>query len=204
MVMVEDTAAFPIEALVQLVADALDRAGVEQTNGQVSVAPTERTLRYYRTRGLLDPPAGHRGRTALYVRRHVLQVLAIKRLQAADMPLHEVQQRLLGRSDADLAEIAGVDPFTIIGTPGPTPAPTARGFWTHRPAVAAATPTAPPVFQRITGLQLDSGVRLTFPATRELTESDRAALTAALAGVVTCLRERRLVPDQLDIERTTP
>lgn len=201
-------AAFPIEALVQLVADALDRAGVEQTNGQVSVAPTERTLRYYRTRGLLDPPAGHRGRTALYVRRHVLQVLAIKRLQAADVPLHEVQQRLVGRSDAELAGIAGVDLSTIerseeASRPVSVTAAT-RGFWTHRPAVAAGETTAPPTFHRIAGLQLDSGVRLTFPATRELTESDRDALTAALAGVVTCLHERRLVADQLDTERTTP
>jgi DNA-binding transcriptional MerR regulator len=215
--MTDETAAFPIDALVQLVAEALDRAGVEQTNGQVSAAPTERTLRYYRTRGLLDPPAGHRGRTALYVRRHVLQVLAIKRLQAADVPLHEIQQQLLGRSDAELAGIAGIDASTIeeppavarrsswaVGRPGAPRGGAPRRFWADRPAATVATDTAQPSHPRIAGLQLDAGVRLTFPSTRDLTDADHAALTAALADVLACLRERRLTPDQPDVERTTP
>jgi DNA-binding transcriptional MerR regulator len=214
--MAEDTEAFPIDTLVRLVADVLRSTGVEQTNGQVSAAPTERTLRYYRTRGLLDPPAGHRGRTALYVRRHVLQVLAIKRLQAAEVPLHEVQQRLVGRTDAELADIAGVDIAGIdpavldVAHPGAstTMAPVARegrGFWAHRPVTAAArAATGPQPSWPIAGLQLASDVRLTFPSTRELTPSDREALTAAMTSVVACLRERSLLPDQLDIERTTP
>jgi DNA-binding transcriptional MerR regulator len=225
--MIEETAAFPIDALVWLVADALDRAGVEQTNGQVSAAPTERTLRYYRTRGLLDPPVGHRGRTALYVRRHVLQVLAIKRLQAADVPLHEIQQRLVGRSDADLAEIAGIDPSTIEDPPAGSrrrvgvrrqPAmareQAPQQFWADRPATApepapaaaagAGAGAAEPSHARIAGLELDAGVRLTFPSTRELTAADRTALVTAMADVLACLRVRRLAPDQPDVERTTP
>ena len=210
-----ETAAFPIDALVRLVADALAHAGVEQTNGQVSAAPTERTLRYYRTRGLLDPPVGHRGRTALYARHHVLQVLAIKRLQAAEVPLHEIQQRLVGRSDAELADIAGIDPSAIeepTAVPGRGPqsagrpaAPPGSGlFWAERPATLAAREGAPPDSPRIAGLQLPAGVRLTFPSTRDLTDADRTALAAAMADVVACLRERRLTPDHPDEERTTP
>jgi len=34
--------------------------------------------------------------------RHLLQLLAIKALQAVDLPLAEIQQRLYGRSDAEL------------------------------------------------------------------------------------------------------
>jgi len=59
---------------------AVDYSG--QANGRVREVPDMRTIRYYTTRGLLDPPAQMRGRTALYGKRHLLQLVAIKRLQA--------------------------------------------------------------------------------------------------------------------------
>jgi DNA-binding transcriptional MerR regulator len=208
---------FPIDELVRRVGYTLVQAGVRQTNGQVSEAPTERTVRYYRTRGLLDPPAGHRGRVALYASRHVLQVLAIKRLQAADVPLHEIQQRLVGRADAELAAIAGVQPAMVErpeGLPGergrdaaeaPSPAVRDASFWTDRPAAPSPGDRAAPSRHRIAGVQLPAGVRLTFPATRDLTEADLAALIAAAGEVLACLQERHLVPELRNVtERTTP
>ena len=217
---------FPIDELVRRVGRTLVQAGVRQTNGQVSEAPTERTLRYYRTRGLLDPPAGHRGRIALYAPRHVLQVLAIKRLQAAEVPLHEIQQRLVGRADAELAAIAGVEPSTVEqgerpddqagGPAGPAGLPAGPGdrpggpagrreFWADRPAAPAPGDVAARPRPRIAGLQLPAGVRLTFPATRDLTEADLSALIAAAGEVLACLQERHLVPELRDVtERTTP
>jgi hypothetical protein len=54
-------------------------------------------------------------------------------------------------------------------------------------------------------LQLPAGVRLTFPTTRDLTEADLSALTAAAGEVLACLQERHLVPELRDVtERTTP
>ena len=206
--MSDDAAAFPIDELVRRVVRALERVGVRQTNGQVSEAPTERTLRYYRTRGLLDAPAGHRGRTALYGPRHVLQVLAIKRLQASDVPLHEIQQRLVGRTDADLAAIAGVEASQVNQLTAVT---RRQDFWADRPAAPAFGGAHDPPAHRIAGLQLAAGVRLTFPASRDLTMADQAALSAAAELLIACLRERDLVPDpQHDsppsevVERTTP
>jgi DNA-binding transcriptional MerR regulator len=70
-------------------------------DGRVSAAPDARTVRYYTTLGLLDRPKIE-ARQARYDERHLLQLLAIKALQALDQPLAEIQQRLYARSDAEL------------------------------------------------------------------------------------------------------
>lgn len=75
-------------------------------NRQASSIPNKRALRYYTTIGLLERPVEMRGRTALYTWRHLLQVVAIKRLQAQGLTLVDVQQRISGRSDSALAAIA--------------------------------------------------------------------------------------------------
>ncbi len=74
--------------------------GAQQDN-RVSPVPDARTIRYYTTLGLIDRPTIN-GRQALYGRRHVLQVLSIKALQAINLPLSEIQTRLYGRSDSEL------------------------------------------------------------------------------------------------------
>src|SRR3954471_1396904 len=70
-------------------------------DARVSAAPDARTVRYYATLGLLDRPRIE-GRQARYGERHLLQLLAIKALQAVELPLAEIQQRLYARSDAEL------------------------------------------------------------------------------------------------------
>src|SRR4051794_9821068 len=77
-----------------------------QASGRVRDLPDRRTVRYYTTHGLVDRPAEFRGRVALYGRRHLLQLVAIKRLQTAGMTLAEVQARLLGRTDRALEKLA--------------------------------------------------------------------------------------------------
>src|SRR6185437_9874632 len=85
-------------------------------NGRVRDVPDRRTIRYYTTLGLLDRPAEFRGRTAYYGRRHLLQLVAIKRLQARGRSLAEVQQQLLGATDAELARLAGLAPVEPTAT----------------------------------------------------------------------------------------
>src|SRR5256885_15960856 len=75
-------------------------------DARVSAAPDARTVRYYTTLGLLDRPRIE-NRQARYGERHVLQLLAIKALQAFDLPLAGIQQRLYARSDAELAQLVG-------------------------------------------------------------------------------------------------
>lgn len=85
---------------------------------RVSAAPDARTIRYYATLGLLDRP-GFEGRQARYGRRHLLQLLAIKALQADALPLAEVQARLYGRSDGELEAIVAA--AVRERTAGPSP-----------------------------------------------------------------------------------
>src|SRR3954464_9955240 len=83
---------------------AVDYPG--QPSGRVREVPDRRTVRYYTTLGLIDRPADVRGRTALYTTRHLLQLVAIKRLEAGGPSLAEVQARLVGQPDSALRELA--------------------------------------------------------------------------------------------------
>src|SRR5947208_8484092 len=91
-----------IEELSAQVALALSVDYAGQGNGRVRDVPDLRTIRYYTTLGLVDRPAAMRGRTGLYGRRHLLQLVAIKRLQTKGLTLAELQGRLVGLTDSEL------------------------------------------------------------------------------------------------------
>ena len=57
-------------------------SGRARVNGRVRDVPNERLVRWYVTVGLVDPPLSRRGRVARYGRRHLLQLVAVKRRQA--------------------------------------------------------------------------------------------------------------------------
>jgi DNA-binding transcriptional MerR regulator len=102
------------------VATALGRLGLlgAAPDARVSPAPDARTVRYYTTLGLLDRP-DIVGRQARYGQRHVLQLLAIKGLQVRSLPLAEIQERLYGRSDAELEALIEALGREAAGTPAP-------------------------------------------------------------------------------------
>jgi hypothetical protein len=178
-------------------------------NGRVRQVPDRRAIRWYTTIGLLDRPAGMRGRTALYGPRHLAQLVAIKRRQAQGRTLAEIQAELVGASDATLHEIAGlpadatgpVDPVHPVHPAGRA-VPTAaaghpRAFWAQ-PAAPYVSPTAA---QRptstypglLTGVPLDGGAVLLLPAVPD--PDDVAALRAAAAPLIDLLTARGLVAD---------
>src|SRR3954451_4755743 len=95
-----------IDELGAAVPAALAEGYDGQPSGRVRDVPDRRTIRYYTTLGLIDRPAEMRGRTALYGRRHLLQLVAIKRLQGRGLSLAELQQRLVGQSDETLERLA--------------------------------------------------------------------------------------------------
>ena len=100
---------FPIADLRTLAARALQDGGyTPAASGRVRAVPDTRTIRYYTTLGLIDRPAEMKGRTALYSNRHVLQIVAIKRLQSQDMTLSDIQQSLLGADNRKLRKIASL------------------------------------------------------------------------------------------------
>ncbi|MGW2306432.1 MerR family transcriptional regulator [Actinomadura luteofluorescens] len=111
------------------IAELADRAGAAlaadgsaQVSGRVRDLPNERLIRWYTTIGLIDPPLGRRGRTALYGPRHLLQLVAVKRRQASGRSISEIQVELAAATDADLARIAALPgpPGTrSVGLPAP-------------------------------------------------------------------------------------
>ncbi|SEG27568.1 MerR HTH family regulatory protein [Thermomonospora echinospora] len=120
----------PHWTITELAAAAAAALGDEpvRVNGRVRDLPNERLIRWYTTIGLVDPPSGRRGRTALYGERHLLQLVAVKRRQAAGRTIAQIQTELLGATDTILREIAG-----LPARPRPTP-----------PSPPAGRPDAPP------------------------------------------------------------
>lgn len=75
-----------------------------QADGRVTAAPDARMVRYYGTLGLVDRPSIV-DREARYGQRHLLQLVAVKALQARGLPLSEVQSRLYGCSNSELENL---------------------------------------------------------------------------------------------------
>lgn len=126
------------------------RADAQQVNGRVREVPGERQIRWYTTIGLVDPPLTRRGRVARYGRRHLLQLVAVKRLQAGGHSLADIQTRLTGATDTTL-EAAAQLPATPAPpgqtgepAPPPTPAPPPLPEPTPEPPSAPKPPSTAP------------------------------------------------------------
>jgi hypothetical protein len=149
------TADWTLDELVRRVADALAAEDVRAPNGRVRDVPDGRAIRWYTTIGLVDRPAGFRGRSALYGPRHLLQTVAVKRRQADGLPLAQIQAELAGATDATLRRVARLPDAALAGsaseaaTPaGPRIATPAGPYVATPPPPYVATPpppaTAPP------------------------------------------------------------
>ncbi len=88
--------------LTALAAGVLDASGVVPVNAAARARPSERTIRFYVTRGLVSPPDG-RGTAAVYSYRHLLQVLAIKLRQMEGATLEAMGKEFAGLT-GDLIE----------------------------------------------------------------------------------------------------
>ena len=92
-----EEASWTLDELVRRVAVGLaDPAYPGAPNGRVRQLPDRRAVRWYTTTGLVDRPV-MQGRTALYSPRHLLQLVAVKRRQAAG-PLARRNPGRIGRS----------------------------------------------------------------------------------------------------------
>jgi DNA-binding transcriptional MerR regulator len=213
-----------LEELAQLAGLALDAAPYDgQCSGRVREVPDARTIRYYTTIGILDRPLEMRGRTAYYGRRHLLQIVAVKRLQARGMSLVDIQKSIAGADTSSLKRWAAVpagfwktamaqqaqrdasvSPDDLL-----KPAPGAGAnagrarFWATEPATArvqagqsAAVAAKPAVV-----LSLASGVSLIIEG-RQVGELDADRLNSvrpAIGGLLAALRRSGITQsDNLD------
>jgi DNA-binding transcriptional MerR regulator len=185
-----------LEVLVNLVADILATGYEEPANGQVRAVPDVRTIRYYTTIGLVDRPLAMQGRTGLYGWRHVLQLVAIKRLQAEGLSLVEIQQRLIGMPDQQLAALAQLPAVNTQFAPSESTTPRDGNFWKTRPAPVAAsgppTPTAAAAINLLQGIELGTGITLLITPSRTIQPDDLEAIRQAAVPLLNCLTQRQI------------
>jgi DNA-binding transcriptional MerR regulator len=198
-----------IAELAEQVAAALSVNFAGVANGRVRDTPDLRAIRYYTTIGLLDRPAVMRGRTALYSKRHMQQLVAIKRLQAEGLSLVAIQQRLLGIGNRELEKLAdiqkrerGAQPARRMNADSRqldlNPPAGRDDFWkavaSEAPAVTAKNGNDVSVLPEVlTLVPLATGVFLGIEATRKMQADDINALRAAAEPLRQVLFERRLV-----------
>jgi DNA-binding transcriptional MerR regulator len=215
-----------IAELSERVSAALAEVAYEPpANGQVRAVPDLRTIRYYTSIGLLDRASAMKGRTALYGRRHLLQLVAVKRLQAEGRSLNEVQAALTGLDDARLAAIARVPPSTepaaeLVPQGEPrraapfwaaTPAAVRRGpaVETERGAAAMTTERGAAAMTMVAKIDLAPGVSLFIDcadrpgANRTHAASiDRIELARAAAPLLEVLRRHGFAREAIEKEET--
>ncbi len=187
----------PLWTLDQLLAQveaALATAYEGAPSGRVRDVPDRRTLRYYTTLGLIDRPAELRGRTGYYGRRHLLQLVAIKRMQARGLSLAQIQHHLLGLTSQELEALAQVPACSPCepekAASGETPTATERPFWKEAAAPVAPAALPPRGWQ---GVPLTDQVLVLLDASRPLREEDLQAIHAAAAPLLDLLQTRQLL-----------
>ncbi|MEV6632858.1 MerR family transcriptional regulator [Actinoplanes sp. NPDC051470] len=191
-----------LDELVDRVGRALAAEYAGAPNGRVRDVPDRRAIRWYQTIGLIDRPLGMSGRTALYGPRHLLQLVAVKRRQAAGRSIAQIQAELTGAGDEVLADVARVpDDLLVPDGPAPDAAAAERPrFWGARAAAAPAGLIVPaeaePAEQEhrdsvIGGVRLGGGAILVLPGVP--TAADRDAISVAAAPLLALLADRGLL-----------
>lgn len=179
---------------------AVDYEG--QASGRVREVPDIRTIRYYTTLGLLDRPAQMRGRTALYGERHLLQLVAIKRLQAKGLSLAEVQTQVAGQSDAVLRRLSHMPAHHAEAertrTEETADERRRTAFWGQTPVSPPSETKAEQIDKSghaalpLVGVPLGDGVTLLVQSRRAIDEFDMEALRSAAAPLLKLLKTRRI------------
>jgi hypothetical protein len=196
-----------IDELVERVREALAAEYSGAADGRIRDVPDRRAIRWYTTIGLVDRPLGMRGRTALYGPRHLQQLVAIKRQQAAGRSLSQIQADLTFVSDDDLVRLARV-PHDLLETEE-APDDPANGrhmhFWSRPPSTTADTPpplpggvpstrashVPLPPGAAVSAVALGGGATLIVP--HELTDHDRHEIAAAAVPLLDLLESRGLI-----------
>lgn len=205
---VSTAALWTLDELVRRVSAALaGSAYLGAPNRRVRDVPDRRAVRWYVTIGLVDRPAAMAGRTALYGRRHLLQIVAVKRRQAAGHSLAEIQAELAGATDETLRQVAAVPDELLDRAPAAIPrdmtAETRRSarrarFWADRPAadgVPSATSDTGSVradsVSMLAAVQLSGGALILLP--RQPGPDDVRAIRAAAMPLLDLLADRALL-----------
>ncbi|HEY6328531.1 MAG TPA: MerR family transcriptional regulator [Blastocatellia bacterium] len=78
-----------------------------QERGTVTEVPDERTVRYYLNEGLISPAEEKQGTSSVFGYRHLLQLLAVKKLQSEHLPIRKILELVPNRENRDLERLLG-------------------------------------------------------------------------------------------------
>ena len=166
-----------LSELVEAAGRLLLRLVPPPSDGRVAELPDARTVRYYQTIGLIDKPLRYEGRSAVYAYKHLLQILAVKRLQAHGLTLAQIQRTLAGATASQLEsalsqELEGPDEPgapragparrlreapALSPLPGLFPAP-ASGLYAPDVGAAEGQPEATPPWRTLLAREVAPGV----------------------------------------------
>lgn len=133
------SAPWRLRDLAALASTLLQHANITPVSSAASALPTERTIRFYVARGLVNPPEG-RGTSATYSYRHLLQVLAIKLRQMEGATLERMAKEFRDTPGDELEHRVA----TTLGTLPPLPDSRQRIRPGSRPRVSGSAPSARP------------------------------------------------------------
>jgi hypothetical protein len=108
--------------LAALAGGVLEVSGVIPLSAAARTRPTDRTIRFYVARQLVDPPEG-RGTAAMYGYKHFLQVLAIKLRQMEGATLETLTKEFADQAGDQLERRVA----SALGPSLPTPDRVAQG-----------------------------------------------------------------------------
>ena len=94
----------------------LSRLDLEQERGTVTTVPDERTIRYYLAEGLIVTPGEKQGTASVFEYLNLLQLVAIKKLQAEHLPIRKIRELVAGRSEQELESLLGIGGASGSGT----------------------------------------------------------------------------------------
>lgn len=88
--------------------EVLSELGIEQHRGTVSLVPDERTIRYYVSEGLIQSADEKQGTASVFSYKHLLQLVAVKKLQAEHLPIRKIRELVSGKDEQQLENLLGV------------------------------------------------------------------------------------------------
>lgn len=113
--------------LAVLVGAVLDASAITPINPAARAQPSERTIRFYVTKGLVSPPEG-RGTAATYSYRHFLQVLSIKLRQMEGATLAAITREMQDQTGDVLERRAAATLGAALPLPDRLPLRSADGM----------------------------------------------------------------------------
>lgn len=120
----------------------LSQLQLEQERGTVTNVPDERTIRYYLSEGLIQSPGEKQGTASVFSYLNLLQLVAVKKLQAEHLPIRKIRELVGDKSEQELETLLGFG-----GTTGKKSESEAKRYLESllAPSMAEAPPRARPM-----------------------------------------------------------